>query len=187
MGFGGLWRALAGFSGLYRVLSGFIRFYRVLSGFIGFWWVLSGFMLRFFLVSSTPGAGAGGCRNRRTKTHAHETTHITRRAVGSHDVAVDGSLVTCPPVRQPQSTVYYFQLNHCSCDDQVACARLTASAASAVVVRGGGLIGGHDFSHDDPSREPCVRSRTQGRPLPHHDDRFLFVFGCRPLRCSHAD
>ena len=96
VGFCGLWWfcwVLLGFGGLYRALSGFI-------GFIGFWWVLSGFVgfyAAIFFVSSTPGAGAGGCRNRRTKTHAHETTYSTRAlAVGSHDVAIDGSLVDVP-------------------------------------------------------------------------------------------
>ena len=142
MGSGGFWWALVGFigfGGFYRVLSGFIGLYLVLSGFIGF-------CATIFFVSSTVHAGGwGGCRNRRTKTHADET-HNTR-AVGSHNVVIDGSLVACLPVRQPQSTVpvrQYFQLNHCWCDDQLACARPTASGASAVVVRGGGLIGGRE-------------------------------------------
>ena len=101
VGFGGFLWALVGFVGFYRIwwalsgLSGFIGFYRVLSGFIGF----------CAAVSSTPGARAGGCRNQRTKTHAHETTHSTR-AVGSHDVATVGSLVASRPCvsRSPQFT-----------------------------------------------------------------------------------
>ena len=70
-GFGGLWRVLSGFIGLYRVLSGFIRFYRVLVvGFIGF------YALVFFSRVPHRGLGQAGRNRRRTKTHAHETTHI---------------------------------------------------------------------------------------------------------------
>ena len=103
----------------------------------------------FFLAISTPGAGAGGLY---IETGGAQTrTRTKRRTVVSSRVTWRGGsrwLFGDVPTRASAAVhTVYFQLDHCLCGDQAACARLAASAASAVVVRGGGLTGGHDFSH----------------------------------------